>query len=411
MPKTFIERLCLGRILATSSKVRGRWRYRDRQRLRPSTRGRTLPATRKRLPAAMGRSGKPCDERDHHGIYYRIQEEYGRTAGSEYGTRPDAVARLRAKRAADKAARAGTRKRKKRRKRQKKNTISAALAVVASTPTVPQPAAQPAEAAEADVVTPAVAAARSTSARVAEVGLLQFETVWAAVCHACALVAGRQRWFDGTVTDDGDGRSTESSQSSYRMGTMRADAIRRLVALMEDLGLDTIFDIGSGYGIVVYVLLLLGFEADGVEICSRWASGAVAVPQRLPAALRHLIEVPPGMREAGDFFATMLTPADRPRLFFANNLTWGEEENNLLWESICFGPEGMVLVTTAPIRLLPAMRGDGKGGTAAPHHIVPEAPSWETWRDHVPVSLLHGGDSAEHVSKRTRFYILRKVGE
>ena len=28
----------------------------------------------------MGRSGKPCDERDHHGIYYRIQEEYGRTA-------------------------------------------------------------------------------------------------------------------------------------------------------------------------------------------------------------------------------------------------------------------------------------------------------------------------------------------
>ena len=195
------------------------------------------------------------------------------------------------------------------------------------------------------------------------------------------------------------------------MGTMRADANRRLVALMEDLGLDTIFDIGSGYGIVVYVLLLLGFEADGVEICSRWASGAVAVPQRLPAALRHLIEVPPGMREAGDFFASMLTPADRPRLFFANNLTWGEEENNLLWESICFGPEGTALVTTAPIRLLPAMRGDGKGATAAPRHIVPEAPSWETWRDHVPVSLLHGGDSAEHVSKRTRFYILRKVGE
>ena len=187
-------------------------------------------------------------------------------AGSEYGTRPDAVARLRAKRAADKAARAGTQKRKKRKKRRKKNTISAALAVVASTPTVPQPAAQPAEAAEADVVTPAVAAARSTSARVTEVGLTQFETVWTAVCHACALVAGRQRWFDGTVTDDGDGRSTESSQSSYRMGTMRADAIHRLVALMEGLSLDTIFDIGSGYGIVVYVLLLLGFEAPGKRV-------------------------------------------------------------------------------------------------------------------------------------------------
>ena len=134
------------------------------------------------------------------------------------------------------------------------------------------------------------------------------------------------------------------------------NSISAALAVMEDLGLDTIFDIGSGYGIVVYVLLLLGFEADGVEICSRWASGAVAVPQRLPAALRHLIEVPPGMREAGDFFASMLTPADRPRLFFANNLTWGEEENNLLWESICFGPEGTALVTTCLLYTSPSPR-------------------------------------------------------